>query len=207
MEISRHLTAEQLLATDVLTLRLQALGVTSEQLQQVRFSHNNSGLPFERWSFRWPADINFEAIGLLKAYCALKHLLLDEPPCSRERDDAYRLVAEALAAPIFELGMKTRGAQRARAKKPRGRVTDEGTTVAQLIERLVSRPGNGDKTAKELWPVLFSVLDELRLDPKEIIDHSGKPSYRYCDVNGRDRHLSLRRFQNLTSQARKKNSR
>ena len=46
-------------------------------------------------------------------------------------------------------------AQRRRAKRPRGKITDDGKTLNQVIEILVSKPEYLDLSAPELWPHFF----------------------------------------------------
>jgi hypothetical protein len=59
-------------------------------------------------------------------------------------------------------------AQRRRARRPRGKVTDDGKTLNQVIEILVSNPEYLYLSAPELWAHLFAELDLLLLDPREI---------------------------------------
>jgi hypothetical protein len=62
----------------------------------------------------------------LKLYCTLKWLILEDPPPSRERDDAWLYITlELVAAPIMKIGLRAKEAQRARARKPRGKIANE----------------------------------------------------------------------------------
>jgi hypothetical protein len=71
-------------------------------------------------------------------------------------------------------------AQRLRAKKPRGKLAVDGDrTLDQIIEALVCRPEHRNSSASEIWPFLFSELEYLRLDPKEI--DSATYSYDFKD--------------------------
>ena len=95
-------------------------------------------------------------------------------------------------------------AQRRRAKKPRGRVTDDGKTLRQIIETLVAKPESRDLSAPELWPRLYAELDQLDLDPKEI--NPGKLKKAACSYqfNSKRKRITYRRFANLVSEFRNK---
>src|ERR1700747_2616528 len=102
-----------------LTRKLASLGITQNQRQSIRFRGSNHSWPFELWSFTWADFIPHRAAPLLKAYCALNGIVIETPPYSRERDDAWRLIGETLAAPTYAIGESARSAQSERAKKPR----------------------------------------------------------------------------------------
>lgn len=86
-------------------------------------------------------------------------------------------------------------AQRSRAKRPRGKVTDDGKTLDQVIESLLTRAEHGDSSASELWPALFSELDRLQLAPKDA-NHPTDPrkSAYSCGFDGQTRRISYGRF-------------
>jgi hypothetical protein len=161
--------------------------------------------PFNNWVVKWDDSTPNvpHPMGLIKAYCALKWLLLENPPSSRDRDDAWTFVHQELTAPLLLLGIRTQSAQRERARKSRGKLNDQGITLLQIITRLVQRPGNRAAQAKELWPGLHSELDKADLDPEETQTPAKNPAYTYV-VNGNKRQISLRRFANLLSELRKK---
>ena len=96
-KMAKQMTPAQYMKSHYVTRELQRLGVTDEQLQNMRFSGKNRNDPFERWSFWFdgPAD---GPSPLVKAYCALKWLILEGPPASREREDAWRLGGEGPSA-------------------------------------------------------------------------------------------------------------
>jgi hypothetical protein len=198
-------TAKELISDHVITIQLKRLGVTDEQLNTVRFRPHNDGLPFDRWTFTWGLRTPLEILPWMKDFCALKWLLLGEPPPSRDRDDAYHLVSVAMAAPTFHRGVNFSRTQRLRAKKPRGKVNDDNVRIEQIIERLALNPEHRDETAKELWPHFFHELEEAkfrpvddpRLDPR-------KMSYRYKGSDGSEGGITFRRFANIVSRFRKK---
>jgi hypothetical protein len=129
------------LAGHELTQELRRQGVTDQQLEAIRFWSNNVGWPFEQWSFTWANGTPETAIPLMKAYCALKWLILNDPPGSRDKDDAWRLVGETLIAPIYKSGLEYRHAQSQRARRPRGRLTDDGKTMPEVVRQLALKPG------------------------------------------------------------------
>src|SRR5579862_8649047 len=112
---------EEYIASHEITLQLKRLGVTDGQLEAIRFRPNPKGRPFDQWSFTWGTGTPLTAITLMKAYCALKWLILENPEHSRDKDDAWHLVSVTVAAPIYRTGIKHKEAQRLRAKKPRGK--------------------------------------------------------------------------------------
>jgi hypothetical protein len=124
------------LAGHELTQELRRQGVTDQQLEAIRFWSNNVGWPFQQWTFTWANGTPETAIPLMKPYCALKWLILDDPPGSRDKDDASRLVGETLIAPVYEAGLKYRHTQSERARGPRGRLTGDGKTMSEVVHRL-----------------------------------------------------------------------
>jgi len=93
-------------------------------------------------------------------------------------------------------------AQSKRARKPRGKVGDEGQTLNQVIGALALN--HPELTAKELWPHCFAQLDELGLCPKEIPYGSGlrKSAYLY-DTSRRTRRITFGQFSNVVSKTRR----
>ena len=76
-------TPDRRLETHCLTRELQLLGVTEEQLQGIRFRGTNKGLPFDRWPSTFPGGRAIQAISLIRAYAALKWLIVENPTYSR----------------------------------------------------------------------------------------------------------------------------
>ena len=208
-ETRNRQTPSQYLEEHGLTRKLTCLGVTVEQLQSMRFSPSSDGWPFDQWTVQWHGDIPNSAREYVKAYCALKWLILEDPADSRDKDDAWRLVNEVIAAPLVAVGVGTKAAQSRRAKKPRGKVTSGGDTLDQLIEKLAARPQYRAQTAKDLWPRFFAVLNDEGLDPKEIIEDPSslsKYAYEYDFGDGRKK-ITFGRFANIVSRARAARSR
>jgi len=209
-EIAGIETPKRYLESHYLTRELERLGVTDEQRQAMRFRGTNKGLPFDRWPFTWLGTIPYQASGLVRAYCALKWLVLENPSHSRDKEDAWRLVSETVAAPTFAMGERVRNAQSTRAKKLRGKLAAEGGTIGQVIAELAVQRQHRRKTAKELWPHLLALLNEKDLDPKEVDDPKSpqKMAYEYDfnNANGRKK-ITFLRFQGIVSKARREKKR
>jgi hypothetical protein len=115
-------------------------------------------------------------------------------------DDAWRLVSETMAAPTLLIGEQCRDAQSKRAKKPRGKVADNGETIDQVIQKLALNPQHRRDTAKELWTHFGQLLRENDLDLKEIEDPE-KLTYEYDFKNGRKK-ITFRGFEGVVSKVR-----
>ena len=199
-------TPAEYVASHELTLRLKDLEVTDEQLEAMRFRPKQESWPFDQWSFTWGTGTTpLAAIPLIKAYCALKWLILENPEPSRDKDDASLLVSAAMAAPIYRAGINHKETQRLRAKKPRSKLLEDGQSIHSIIERLALSPSHRDETAMELWPCFFHELDDAKLRPSEI-NHPDpkKRAYNYKPSNGGRTSITYRRFANLVSEFRNK---
>lgn len=202
-DITAFETPAQYLETHCLTRELQRLGVTEEQRQAMRFRGTNKGLPFDRWSFTFLGTTPILAISLVRAYAALKWLILENPSYSRDKEDAWRLVAETMAAPTLAIGERARDAQSKKAKKPRGRITDDGRTMDQVIARLALTQYPRE-SARAIWTHLGAVLEEEGLSPAEIVDTEDPQKWTYeYDFNDQRKRISFRRFQAVLSKARR----
>lgn len=101
--------------------------------------------------------------------------------------------------------------QSERAKHSRGKITDEGETIGDLIDRLaLEKDALGDYvTAPSLWDPLFSALNDAGTSPKET-RNNGKPRksyYRYTTSNGKGKTIQRDTFENKIMLCRKKLSR
>jgi hypothetical protein len=114
-------------------------------------------------------------------------------------------VIEAQPLPIIESQpLPIIKAQRIRAKKPRGKVTDDGKTLNQVIETLASKAEHRCLTAPALWPHFFAALDQLGLDPEELSQsNTRKLAYSY-DFKDKRKTIGYRRFATFVSDCRKK---
>jgi hypothetical protein len=183
-------------------MELTKRGVTGEQLVEIRFREKDRSYPFDQWSFTWGSNLPLEAIPFVKAYCALKWLILDEPPASRDKEDAWRYVNDSMIAHAATAGLKHREAQRRRAQRPRVKVTDDGQTIGQMVEQLIRNPEHKDETARELWPQFYAALDKLGLDPQEV---PYSDTYKYT-FGKKQRKMSYRQFANIVSASRARKS-
>ncbi len=189
---------QEFLDSHALTAELKLLGVTDHQLEQTQFRSNNIGWPFDQWSMISAEDLPPAAFPLLKAYCALKWLVLSDPPASRDTEDAWRLVADTMAVPAFAAGLRYIDAQAARGRKPRGLITQDGKDIKAVIWEFYSKPGNSQIAPKQLWPKFFAELDGLGFSPQEI----DPQHYRYSDFKGGKRRISYGYFANTLSRLR-----
>ncbi len=198
-----HEIPEDHLAGHPLTQELKRLGASDEQLEGMRFRANNGWCAYDLWSFTYLADTPEVAIPLIKAYCALKWLILENPPHSRERDDAWRHISETIAAPTYHLGVQMRQRQSERAKKPRGKLPGDGRTIAQIVADLVRNPEHRDELIKELWPHFRAELECCDLDPKDVESSSVIEKWAYTyEFRGRRKKITYRHFANLVTKAR-----
>jgi hypothetical protein len=195
---------EEYLAGHELTQELRRRGLTDQQLEATRFWDNNAGWPFQQWSFTWANGTPVTAIPLMKPYCALRWLILDDPPGSGDKNDAWRLVSETLFAPIYKSHLEYRNAQSKRARRPRGRLTDDGPTMPKVVRRLALKPERRDDTARELWPHLVAELDDLGLAPQSTDSIEFRNSFCTYDFKDGRKQITFGQFANLVSGARSK---
>lgn len=202
------MTPTEYLERHPVTLTLKKFGVTDAQLAAIRFSGFNGEWPFDLWSFRGPENLPPKAISHIKPYCALKWLIIENPPHSREKEDAWRLVNDAQAAPVFAIGVRAKAKRQLVLRKSRGKITDDGRTLAQIIKTLALNPDHRDLRAKELWGHLFAELDRLKLAPEEVPHPTSleKCFYKYGPYKSR-KQLTYKRFSNAVSNHRRKKSR
>jgi hypothetical protein len=193
---------EKFLATHELTRRLKKLGLTNRQLHAVRFTGFNSGHDFDLWSFTWDDRTPPTAIGHLKAFAALKWLVLEDPPYSRDKNDAQRLVNDALAEPLLRNGLSFNSAQRARALRSRGKLTADGKTMSELISSVALNPTLKELSVKKLWEFFVDELGDAGLHPEECCNSRGNDAVSYVFRRGR-KQITERHFRNVASRARK----
>ena len=198
---------QELIDNHPITLQLKNLGLTDEQLDGLRFRGSNKGWEFDLWPITWRQGTPTEnVVHLFKPFCALKWLLLENPAPSRNREDAWQLVAVAAAAPIFEIGQRAKTSQQKRATKPRGKLGDHGLTMRQIICELQAKPERCEETAEALWPhFLADLRDVHQVDPVEI-SHPTNTRNRACEYDLRDgrKRITFGRFANVVASCRRK---
>jgi hypothetical protein len=192
-----------------LTDRLRALGASDDELSRIELTLRRDGVPFSLWNLLISGpllNLPEEARPLLKPYATLKWLLLEDPPPSRDRDEAWVLVAMTCSAPSIELGQKTAQLQSDRAKKSRGRVSPGGQTSRQIIERVVEINPTGK--IQQYWETFFRRLDEAVLAPRFVYDpfDEKKVSIEYETTTQPRKKMSFARFKNIISEIRRKKS-
>lgn len=106
----------------------------------------------------------------------------------------------------IEYGLKHRTKQKARAKKPRGKLDASGITMQEVIRKLSVRLEYQTLLAKELWPHLHAALDNLGLSPVEAQNEKlpENPSFKYETASEKMRAISFKQFANSVSKFRKK---
>lgn len=109
-------------------------------------------------------------------------------------------------------GYEYKISQSEKASKPRGKVTDDGETIGDLIERLAhERDALGDYIpAPDLWEPLSAALEEAEANPilKRNNSEPRKSFYTFTTPNGGAvRRIQRSTFENKISACRKKLSR
>ena len=198
------MTPEELVAAHPITAALKKLGVTQPQLDGMRFWRRRNGdWPFSLWPCTWIDGTPAEAEPLIRSYCALKWLMLENPPPGRDRDEAHAFVAYTEAAPFVAIGRRMRDAQQRRATKPRGKVSEDGRTMGQVIADFVRRPEYREALTKELWEPFFAELEALRLDPERQPEAAGALTRAYVyNFDDRRKSISYSQFANVVSKSR-----
>ena len=183
---------------------LNRLGVTEQQLESLRFWKRGKDCPFDKWPITWTGNLTPAAIFLARAYCALKWIVLDDPPSSPDKDAANRLISEIEIQPIIDAAEKHSHTQSRRAKKNRNKITESGMTTKDVIRRLIFNPELANLKAKELWPHLCSALEEIGAAPRDISSPQDPNSwaYEYETYSGRAKSITVNRRPILTPDRR-----
>lgn len=104
------MTPDEYLSQHAIRQYLKSRGLTDKQLEDVRFRYTE-GDEFRDWRIRTPSLpvtlLNDQSVwSALRAWCALRWLILDHPDSSRNTRDAWDYIALHLAGPILEAGRK-----------------------------------------------------------------------------------------------------
>ena len=198
---------ETLLNEHPIALELKELGVEEKQLNSIRYWRRGKFDPLDEAPVTWSGQLQPQAIPLARVYCALRGILDGSLISAEDRETAHRIVAIYGIHPIIYAAEKHSGAQSDRAKKKRNSIAADGTTINDLIRRLVCNPELSGLSAKDLWPHLYAALDEIGAAPEEISSpRDAKTSaWQYVTYNGRSRRMTFDTFQNIVSKL--KNSR
>jgi hypothetical protein len=180
-----------------ITLALRASGITDQQLDSIRFWKCCDDTAFEHWPITFAGPIETGQLSGLRAYCALKWLVEEEPPSPSHHEAAARLVSEHEVHPIFQDGVNFHRTQRERARRPRP-VTSDRRNLKTLVEELCNKPENRAATARDLWPKLFAMLNDLEMEPEDRGDR-----YLYQAAGDRSKTIAFASFVNLVSKFRR----
>jgi len=183
-----------------ITQELLHLGVTKDQLDSIRFRSNNQGFAFEFWSVRVSPNTPMIALPLFKPYCTLKWLLIENPPDSRDKQDAWRYLNDLRVAADVQLGQKHRAEQAMRAQNSRVKVGDQGETIREVIKALALHPEHREKSVPQLWPIFFAKLEDLARAPKELV---GVKAYTYEGSGKKRRRMTFSWFRKIVYSCRK----
>ena len=178
---------------------------------------NNIDLAFKLWRDGYePFMVIMNAVGTTRIFAAI---MLDEVDAGydfRSAMNALTLLQEGMKAgmeakiaamsPLAESGLKFLEAQADRARKPRGKITEDGETIGSIIKNLALSVENQGESAKSLWPRLYAELEERGLAPQDI-DGNGSDlrttKYLYF-ANDERRSITFRQFANCVSDSRKR---
>jgi hypothetical protein len=118
---------------------------------------------------------------------------------SKGESEGLRILSGRDAA----IGRNTRRTQSEKAKKSRGKVGDDGTTINEIIGGLALMRAHRELTAKELWPHFFDALNQRGLDPSDEDNREDwkKSAYEYAFKDGR-KQITGGQFANVVSDFR-----
>ena len=152
------MTPEEFLADHPLTKEMRRRGLSDNQLAQFAFHGATNGLPFSAWSFRGPADMPTSALGIAKAFCALRWLVLDDPEPSRDADDAWNEISEVMSAPIFAKGLKTLEQQKTNQVKATAATTKYTAEMRSEWQRIADEPALAGKSKSNKAQIIAARL-------------------------------------------------
>ncbi len=122
--------------------------------------------------------------------------------CAKFREEFFRQLLDD-PYDLSEHGFNFRQSQRNKAKKGRGKVSDDGETLGSIISGLALTKEFKEHSARELWPRLFAKLQEHELDPEDqdCADDWKKSRYEYTFKEG-TKAITGGQFANLVSDYR-----
>ena len=145
LEISKNLTPSEFIEQHELTLFLKKSGVSDEQLQNVRFK-KNVGDPFSLWRAQATRDWPSSMADHLLAWCTFRWLIRENPPHTRDKDDAHRYLAIYFASPQLKAGLGLlESAQKSADKSKEKKLENAEKFYAQFQEKEKKYP-NKNKT-------------------------------------------------------------
>ena len=145
LEISDNLTPSEFIEQHELTLFLKKSGVSDEQLQNVRFKKNPDD-PFSSWRAQATRDWPSSMADHLLAWCTFRWLIRENPPHTRDKDDAHRYLAIYFASPQLKAGLGLlESAQKSADKSKEKKLENTEKFYAQFQEKEKKYP-NKNKT-------------------------------------------------------------
>lgn len=123
-----------------------------------------------------------------------KHALELLEVCTRVLDDEVIIAPELARKQIvsayamldsnaLDSGKQFSKSNSIRAKKTRGKVTDEGITLNGIIKKLIENPEYAGYSAKELWLIFLGELNSLKVNYEEAVDSLSITYYLIGSVN------------------------
>lgn len=118
--------------------------------------------------------------------------------------EGLALLNDKELAENVDKGIRYRQLQSKKARKPRGKVGDDGVTINELIGRLALAREYMELSAKELWQHFISVLDHQGLNPTETpaAGADWKKSVIEFDFKDRQKSITGGQFANVVSDYR-----
>lgn len=215
---------ENSLAHHPLTDEMRKRGMSDAQLESLRFTPGQDGTPFSEWVFRGPGDMPAPAIPLGKAYCTLKWLLLDAPPASRNRDDAYQYITNSYAEQLVSDSLLTKAesekiisensdkiekydqfkaSQKEKSKMMRRKIGNDRLSMPNIVRKFAAMPDNYGLEAKDLWNSFQGFLRDqevIVIGPTEEVPLVDQICSYEDDHDGT---ISYKYFRRLLAQVRK----
>ncbi|MGZ5859101.1 MAG: hypothetical protein ACXWJK_17870 [Burkholderiaceae bacterium] len=97
------LSPEDYLAQHEITAKLKKAGLSDSQLDGVHFK-KHEGDPFSIWRVRSKHDWPNDQLSEMRVWCTLRWLIMEDPPASHDRDEAWNEVSTYMAAPLHKSG-------------------------------------------------------------------------------------------------------
>lgn len=196
----------QMCADHPLSKEVRALGLSEQEQSEIRFFKPNESLSLEAWAYTFPPDWDYSRFRLFEGYlkpCAALNWALHENPLPR-RSEAFAVVNDFITTKLAHGALRYNELQRNKARKPRGKVSEDGETLSDVVAALITRPELKDAKLSELWDHLHGELDRHHLSPRDI-EHTTdqrKDCYEYTTHHGVK---TIRRatFYNLVSKIKK----
>lgn len=109
--------------------------------------------------------------------------------------DAYA----GLDSDLVVMGKSHSKAQRDKATRRRGKVSDDGETIGDIIGKLALSREHGEEGANGLWPLFYAKLEDLELEPRE--DAEG--AFIEYDFKDSRKKITRGHFSNVVSKHRR----